>query len=194
MEQARTFARVATRLPVRVRVLDDTDREIIARRILTEPTYREDLPAMPAAPGEPGHFEQAALRSILARIEALEALVGRVAAAVGAPVDANEGWIEGEAVAASGAGLGLWLTAKLDEGAAIEVELTLMGEPRAHLSSIARVVSLVRPDGDRLPVGRFHVGAAFDTIHEADREALVRYTFRVQRAQLRDRRDGSPSL
>lgn len=187
--QARNFARVAVSLPVRLRPLDEAESRRIATRLLAEPSYREELPLSGALPGEAGHFEHAALRSLLERMDALEALLGRVAAAVGVEPDINEGWTEGEAVACSGAGLGALVPTRFAENTPLEVELTLLGEPRATVRALARTVSLVMPDGDRLPVGRFHLGLAFETIHEADREAVVRYTFRVQRAQLRDRRD-----
>jgi hypothetical protein len=184
---SRSFARVEARLPLRVRVVDDDRAGRIMLRAEEEPTYTEWVRPESSAPGE-GSWERAALATLLRRVDALEETLARIAETVGAEPGEASAWIEGESVAFSGSGLGALIPRRLSEGDRVELEISLLGDPTATLRALGRVVSYVPPDGESLPVGRFHLGIAFEAIHEEDREALIRYTFRIQRAQLRDRK------
>ena len=96
-------------------------------------------------------------------------------------------WIEGEAVDISAGGTGLDLPQRFPQGTPLEIELTLLGEPTATVRCVGRVAFAARPDGAQRPVGLFRMGVAYEAIHPADREAMVRYFFKLQRAQLRER-------
>ncbi|MBP7146369.1 MAG: PilZ domain-containing protein [Acidobacteria bacterium] len=181
----RSFARVNDELPVRLRVLTEDQATELARALEQAPTYCEHVAADPLRRAPGATWEQAALASILDRLERLEAIVDRIAERVGAEGDEQGNWLDGNTVALSGSGLGLWATVRIPDGTPIELELSLPGDPSATVRALGRIVTLILPDGDTVPVGRFHLGVAFEAIHEQDREAIVRYTFRVQRAQLR---------
>jgi PilZ domain len=186
--KTRRFARVEESLPVRLRVIEADEAAELARFITTHPTYEEHIPTAPPVPGEGDSWERAAFATILSRIERLEEVVGRIAGAVGVRDEGQPEWITAETVKLSGGGMALRVSSKIDEDDALEMELHLPGAPAATIRALGRVVYVKQPDGDMLPVGRRHVGIAFTAIHDSDREVLVRYTFRVQRAQLRERR------
>jgi hypothetical protein len=185
----RSFARIDSRLPVRLRLIDATDAAALAERLAVEPTYSERVAADPAKRhANDGSWDKAALSSILAQLDRLERAVTRIADAMRVDLTDAGAWVEGETVNLSGAGLGAHVTQRIEQGSLVELEMTLLGDPTIVLRAVGRVVSLVHPDGRTLPVGRFHLGIAFDAIHEEDRQALVRYTFKLQREQLRRRK------
>ena len=185
---SRSFARTEVRIPVRLRPISEDEAEPLASRFAMEPTYRERISfdARPGAAREKS-WERAALLSLHERTERLEWMLRRIADKLGVDLRDSNHWIEAETVNLSGSGLGVFAPERLPEGSFVEVELNLVGDPSAEVHAVGRVVSLVHPDGDSLPVGRWHLGIGFHGIHEEDREAVVRYTFRIQRAQLRDR-------
>lgn len=185
---ARRFARVQESLPVRLRCIDDEEAAELTRFFGAHPTYEESVPTAPAAAEDGDSWERAAFSTILSRISALEDAVDRIANAVGVRDEPRPEWITGETVNLSGGGLGLRVPNCINEGQAVELELQLPGNPSATIRAVGRVVYVKRPDGATLPVGRHHLGIAFTGIHDSDREVLVRYTFRLQRAQLRERR------
>ena len=188
MKTTRTFARVEAALPLKLRVIDETEAELLGRRFAVERTFVEIAsPDHCAPPPEERTWEQDALIRILARLDALEERVSRIVDAVGASTGEDAGWLRGETDSCSGSGLGVLLPAHLPEGTLVEGELTMHGATVARVRFLARVASVKHPDGDQLPVGRYHIGLAFAAIHPEDQEAIVRYTFRVQRALLRER-------
>ncbi len=186
---ARSFARTAVRIPVRLRPLGEEEAERLAERFEMEPTYVERISfdSRPSASREKT-WERAALLSLHERTERIEWMLRRIADRLGVDLRDSGHWIEGETINLSGAGLGVRVPERLPEGSMVELELHLVGDPSAEVRAVGRVVSLVHPDGEDLPVGRWHLGIGFHGIHEEDREAVVRYTFRIQRAQLRDRK------
>ena len=185
----RSFARTEVRIPVRLRPLGEEEAERLASRFEMEPTYVERISfdARPSAAREKT-WERAALLSLHERTERMEWMLRRIAEKLGVDLRDSAHWIEGETINLSGSGLGAWVPERLPEGSFVEVELHLVGDPSAEVRAVGRVVSLVHPDGENLPVGRWHLGIGFHGIHDEDREAVVRYTFRIQRAQLRDRK------
>ena len=190
----RQFARVTLLAPVRLRPVDRAEAEAIGRRLALEPSYAE-RPRLEGLrrPGESYTWEQAALATLVARLDALESAVGRIADALGVDLSDPRHWIEGETTSLSGSGLGARVPQVVPEGTLVDLELTLPGDPAASVRALGRAIHVVRPDGRVLPVGRFDVGIAFEAIHDEDREAVIRYTFRVQRAMLRDRKDAAAS-
>ncbi|MDH3283364.1 MAG: PilZ domain-containing protein [Acidobacteriota bacterium] len=189
-DRRRSFARVDKQVPVRIRIIDDAEAKVLADRFGAEPTYSERVIADPNARGAEGsQWDRAALSSILAQLERLERAVGRIAESLSVDLSDAGLWIEGNTVNLSGAGLGVHVPERIEEDSRLELEMTLIGDPTIVLRAVGRVVSLVRPDGDSLPVGRYHLGIGFHAINEEDREALVRYTFKLQREHLRHRHE-----
>jgi len=183
----REHPRLGVRIPVRVRSLSDRDAEELARRIGLEPTFAPRAAGDGSARPAPASYEQAALAHLVERVEQMERTLDLIATKLGIPLGTPAEWIEGEAVDISAGGTGLDLPQRLPQGTPLEVELTLLGEPTATLRLVGRVAFTARPDGAQRPVGRFRIGIGFEAIHPSDREALVRYLFRLQRAQLRER-------
>lgn len=185
---SRSFARVDVRIPVRLQVLDPQQATEVAERLDMEPTYVQKLSVSHPARQGSSSWEQLALYSLMERLDCLERGIEKIADHLGVSLDDGPEWIEGETVTLSGSGAGLRLPRKLDEGTPVEVEFTLLGEPTAVVRVLGHIVTLVRPDGDQLPVGRYHLGVAFDAFHDEDRQAIIRYTFAQQRAQIREMR------
>jgi len=178
---------MGVRIPARARSLSDREAQEIGERIALEPTWTPRAAGEGATRPAPASYEQAALAHLVERVEQMERTLELIAAKLGIPLGAPAEWIEGEAVDISAGGTGLDLPQRFPQGTPLEVELTLLGEPTATVRLIGRVAFAGRPDGAQRPVGRFRLGIAYETIHPSDREALVRYFFRLQRAQLRER-------
>jgi hypothetical protein len=187
---SRSYARVDVELPLRARRVDPAEAKALAGRFGSEPTYLERPRREPREAGA-ASWERSALAAILGRLDALESAIEKIAAAL--QVDLVEGgpWVEGETVSLSGSGIGARLPQPLERGDFVELELSLLGDPSATVRGLAEVASFLRPDGADVPVGRFHVGLSFAAIHDEDREAIIRYSFRIQRATLRERRGES---
>ena len=178
---------MGVRIPARARSLSDREAQEIGERIALEPTWTPRAAGEGATRPAPASYEQAALAHLVERVEQVERTLELIAAKLGIPLGAPAEWIEGEAVDISAGGTGLDLPQRFPQGTPLEIELTLLGEPTATVRLIGRVAFAGRPDGAQRPVGRFRLGIAYETIHPSDREALVRYFFRLQRAQLRER-------
>lgn len=188
--EQRLFARVDARIPVRLRAVSAEEGRALARQLAVFPSLVEAPPEIPADAAD-ASWERAALVAILARLDRLEQRLDEVLRAVDGADDGPGEWCMAETVALSGGGFGASSERRFADGTTLEVELTLAGDGAAVVRAVGRVASVLEPDGARVPVGRYCMGVAFTGIHPADREALVRYTFRVQRAQLRERR-GEP--
>ncbi|RMF74358.1 MAG: PilZ domain-containing protein, partial [Acidobacteria bacterium] len=174
MKSTRTFARVDTVLPLRLRVIDATEAELLARRYAVERTLVEIAPPEHSAPApEDRSWEQDALIRIMQRLDALEGRLARVEEAVGARSNDDEGWIQGETDSCSGSGLGALVPSHLPQGTLVEGELTMHGATIGKVRFLGRIANVKHPDGERFPVGRYHVGVAFVGIHPEDREAIV---------------------
>lgn len=190
IDSRRAFARVSKQLPVRIRMLDENEAQTLAERFTNEPTYTERVIADPKMRStETNQWDRAALSSIIAQLDRLETAVARIAEALKVDVHDAGVWMEGHTVDLSGSGLGVHVSERIEQDAMLEVEMTLLGDPTIILRAVGRAVALVNSEGSEIPVGRFHLGIAFQTIHEDDRQALVRYTFRLQRELLRRRRE-----
>ena len=185
---SREFARIDKTLSVRLRVLGEDQATSLALEVLDEPSIRRGLLSDSRLPDDgDATWERRALATLLVGMERLRREVDRLAALVDQEDAAVSDWIAGETVSVSGSGLAVLIPRNLDTGTLVELDLQLRREVDTRLHAIGRVASLVLPDGDRYPVGRFHLGVAFETIHDQDREALIRYTFREQRRSLRRR-------
>jgi len=190
VDSRRAFARVSKQLPVRIRLLDANGARTLTERFMTEPTYSERVIADPKMrTAESGQWDRAALSSILSQLDRLERAVARIAESLKVDIHDAGVWMEGHTVDLSGAGLGVHVSERIDQDTLLEVEMTLLGDPTIVLRAVGRAVSLVKSGESEIPVGRFHLGIAFDAIHEDDRQALVRYTFKLQREELRRRRE-----
>lgn len=189
--ERRSFARVSVKAPVRVRPLDGEGMRDLARELEAAPSYRETLGlgfGQEPGQGEQEKWERLALRTILQRLDGLEALVGRIAEALEVEFGGQVGWILGETADLSGGGVGLRLPVSLPIGQGLEMELTLPGRRTGHLRLGGEVACHVPADGSSVPVGRHHIGVKFVVLHEADREAIIHYTFVKQRAMIREMR------
>jgi hypothetical protein len=178
---------MGVRIPARARGLSDREAEEIGRRIALEPTYALRAAGEGATRSAPATYEQAALAHLVERVDQMERTLELIATKLGIPLGTPAEWIEGEAMDISAGGTGLDLPQRFPQGTPLEIELTLLGEPTATVRLVGRVAFAGRPDGALRPVGRFRIGVAYEAIHPSDREALVRYFFRLQRAQLRER-------
>lgn len=183
----REYARVQCEMPVRVRQLQAAELEKLAHRLHSEPTRQHAIAIGPTSPSDP--WEKSALKAILSRLDEIEGRIEQLAE--GLDVDITDGveWIEGETVDISGNGVGVCLAKSFPDGEKVELELTLYGDPTVTLRCVARVVQIVPPDGVEIPVGRVHMGLAFDTMNEEDRQIVVRYTFKLQRDEIREAKE-----
>ncbi len=189
-ETKRSFARVEVTLPVRVRKIDPVEAQKLAERLELEPSYTERLSAdLANRRGGESSWERLAILTMLEKIEKLEKGLETIAGSLGVSLGEPGTWIEGETVSLSGSGMGLRLAQRLEEDTLVEVEITLLGETTGTVRLLGRIIILVNPDGQELPVGRFHLGISFETFNKEDREAIVHYTFRLQRAQIREMRE-----
>jgi hypothetical protein len=111
-----------------------------------------------------------------------------VAHAVGVGDQDEAGWLCGETLTISGSGIGVSLAEPIAEGSLVEIELSLTGEPSPSIRATGRVASA--PQAAEFAFGgqRWRIGIGFTGINPGDRETLVRHTFRLQRAQLRERK------
>lgn len=183
----RQHPRMGVRIPARVRPLSDHEVDELARRLALEATWAPRAPGDGGARTTPATYEQAALVHLVERVDQMERTLELIATKLGIPLGSPAEWIEGEAVDISAGGTGLDLPQRFPQGTPLEIELTLLGEPTATVRCVGRVAFAARPDGVQRPVGLFRMGVAYEAIHPADREALVRYFFKLQRAQLRER-------
>jgi hypothetical protein len=185
----RLFARVEETVGVRVRTLTPAEAARLARCRLAALPAGDEPADVPPPPAGQETWERVALVAILARLDRLERLVQ----ASQRPLDddaedaTSARWLTGESRTLSGGGLGVLLPERLEPGTPVDVELLVQGETPAAIRAVGRVASC--SEGSP-PFVRPLLGIAFTAIHPADREALVRYTFRVQRARLRERRRG----
>ncbi len=183
----RLFARVEETVGVRVRALAPAEAARLARRRAASAAADEPVEVPPPPAGQDS-WERAALVAILARLDRLERLVQAALRPLEEDDDETAArWLTGESRTLSGGGLGVSLPEALEPGTPVEVELLLPGDSPAAIRAVGRVASC---SGAATPFARPLVGIAFTGIHPAEREAIVRFTFRVQRAQLRERRRG----
>jgi c-di-GMP-binding flagellar brake protein YcgR len=80
----------------------------------------------------------------------------------------------------SGSGLGISDCSHVDAGEQVLVSMTLPDSPHRAVYAVANVIWV---DPDR-PGGHARAALVFSEISEADRERLIRYTFRQQRREL----------
>ncbi len=187
-KESREFARIPKRLPVRVRVVDVHEARELTDELLEEPSIRRGILTDTRLPSDVEiTWERRALATLLERVEQLTLEVERIASSVDTGDETDNGWISGETASISGSGIAVFLPVNLEPDTLIEIEMRLRDDLGARLRALGRVASLVPPDGDQYPVGRFHLGVAFETLHEQDQQALVRYTFKEQRRTLRRR-------
>lgn len=189
--EARAYARVPERLPIRIRPLTETEAERLAQRLGgvtgngTGPGPEAGPPPESRASAEPVDFRT--VQDLLLRVERLERLVITLAGASGLVLPDAEGWIDAETATLSGGGVLVASPLLLPEGAAIELEFELPPPHSSRLRALGRVVN--RPQEEEAgsePPNHF-LGISFIAIPEADRELVIRHTFSVQRALLRDR-------
>ena len=186
--ESREFARVPKRLPVRVRIVDVPEARELTAELLEEASIRPGILTDTRLPSDlEVTWERRALATLLERVEELTREVEHIASCVDTGEDTASDWIAGETASISGSGLAIFLPVNLETDTLVEIEIRLRDDLGARLRALGRIASLVPPDGDQYPVGRFHLGLAFETLHEQDQQALVRYSFKEQRRTLRRR-------
>jgi hypothetical protein len=189
-QQTRLFARVEDSLPVRVRALAADRAADLSRRYQGVAAQPADRTA--ATRREPAGPDQLLLQELINRVDRLEDMVSRVARAVGVVDEDQSGWLCGETLTISGSGVGVSLAEPIPEGTPVEIELTLTDDPAPVIRATGRVASAPQPADFPFGGSRWRVGIGFTGINPGDREALVRHTFRLQRAQLRERKAETP--
>jgi hypothetical protein len=175
---SREFARVQVRIRARCRVLDERSAPIFRDRIESFPTVW--------APRSEGALRDLATNQSSARdgwlaqaiLDVADRLVRLESTIAAADTPGSEGWI----VELSGGGGRLEIGAVYERGTMLLV--SFQGEDDAPpLQVIAEIVHIV-------PQPPPAYGFRFASIHEADRERLIRYLYGVQRRALRASHDG----
>lgn len=188
---ARAYARVPERLPVRIRPLTEIEATRLAQRL--SDVAGNGIVAGPetGAAAEPRHSAETidfrTVQDLLLRVERLERLVITLAGATGLELPDAEGWIEAETATLSGGGVLVASPLLLPEGAAIELDFELPPPHATRFRALGRVVNRPQEEGAGPEPSCHLLGISFIAIPEADRELVIRHTFSVQRALLRDR-------
>lgn len=173
----RRFARVAERIPVRYRTLDPAAAQRASREIALGGGRATVSGLPPDPPVDAAHaWDRAVLTQVLARLDRLEEAVGRLTSG---GIETAASWVAVETTCLSGGGLALESRPALPQGTILELEIDLPGATAGPIRALGRVVGGAAADS---------VGIAFDAIAEVDREQIVRFSFRSQRAHLRERR------
>lgn len=129
-----------------------------------------------------GDEEESALLERLRRIEEkLDLLLAGDVEKQPAPLGAADL----ECVVFSGAGLSMPIDDVCVEGDAFRIEILLPGPDSRTLHSVARAVADSTPMEDG--VARHQVALALEHMNEDDRDALVAYSYELQRMELRSR-------
>jgi hypothetical protein len=185
--EERQFMRLSDEVRVDLRRLEPEEADALAAQLATGATLSgEDPEEVLARLGE-GEEPLARLgRVLLARLGQIDEKLQRLTEKL-APerVSGPAGWATGQSLDVSGSGLAAVVPLACAPGDRLEVRLSLPGG-QGRIRALGRVVHVMEPDGQEVPVGRHRLGIGFDAIHESDREALIRAIFRRQRVMLRE--------
>ncbi len=187
----RAYLRVEAPLAIRYRLVDEAEafqirREIEARgappgagrgrsatrldRRRTRSTISPDTAATQTLPSE-----------VLRQLDRIEEKLDRILDQVGAP---REGGVAGlgprkvRHVDLSGSGMRFHIDEQAPSGSLLEVDVLVPLAPPVQVLTLVEVLRCTRASGDR---GPWVFAGRFETIHEDDRAAIVRYTFDRQR-------------
>ena len=97
----------------------------------------------------------------------------------------------------SSTGVGFITEMTHEEGDYVRMHMSLPTTPRTVIDCVGVVArNEVYPGNDETPgqSTRHDVGIRFTHIHESDRERLIQYLFRIQRRELRDRKEAMQAL
>ena len=96
----------------------------------------------------------------------------------------------------SSTGLGFISSAGHPPGEYLRLRMQLQTSPQTVIECVGSVIRCERLAGRAEEGGgeRFDIGLRFTHIHEADRERLIHYLFKVQRRLLRDRREARDAM
>lgn len=166
----RAYFRVPARIAVRHRYVAQDELDAFEREL----ALRGSEPPLPVDPG---------LRALLDRIERkLDRILVRLEPDRVAPL----GEADVRAVEISGSGVRYDCTDPAAVGDHVLVEMLLPGTPPRAVAAIGEIV--FRQEAESGAPGC--IAVRFTAIDEADREAIIRYTYEVQRVALRARAVG----
>jgi uncharacterized coiled-coil protein SlyX len=97
----------------------------------------------------------------------------------------------------SGTGMGMLVGEMHPEGEYMRIRMTLRTLPPTTIDCVGVVVrclTVERSKDETAGPPRYDVGLRFSHIHEADRERLIQYLFKVQRRLLRDRKEAREAM
>lgn len=170
----RAYYRVMATLPIRLTPLPEDEIE----GAIFELSMPSSIAPPPVAPGD----EESMLFERLRRIEEkLDLLLGEANVDIERPL----GGADLELLVFSGSGLSLQVDHDVDRGAAFRVEILLPAPDRRLVRGIGRAVEAAKPAADG--VARYDLALSLDHMIDEDRDALVAFSYDLQRVALRAR-------
>ncbi len=196
MQEKREFVRVEAYLPIKYRVIDEGEYETARQECLV--TRPEPPEGLASAPLNGFDLEELTRQDwSLPNTESMDPLMARALNSIDRKLNLllrllietnfpDVGQEPPVGVNLSGGGLRMVIPEQLVTGQKVLVELTLPTMPPAAITSIAAVVRVV-PAPAQEEANRYETALKFIDIHEDDREKIIRYVFKRQRHQIRNR-------
>lgn len=160
-KQKRSYFRVETEIPLRHRRISRKEAEIFEREL---------------AVGAAGPSVEPALAAWFERIERK---LDRILAHLEPDADVPVGESDRRPVVLSGSGARYEWSEPVEVGESLLVEMLVPGTPPLRIRSVAEVVRRIQPPDPKKPAS---IAVAFRVIRASDQDAIVRYTYDVQRA------------
>jgi len=194
MSERREYVRVEAYLPIKYKILDESEYEEARKRCKKkEESYLKSIPSLLTGidleklkDPDPIHSEgidPGTARALIEIDRKLNVLLRLM-------VEDRLSDIEQDLchdVNLSGGGLRLTLPQKLETGAKIGLEIMLPMFPPIPLFTIAEVIRVVPAETSSAETPHFETALKFIEIDEDDREMIIRYVFKRQRHTLRNR-------
>ncbi len=196
MQEKREFVRVEAHLPITYRVIDDGEYESVRRECLV--ARPEPPQGLDGSPLNGFDLEELTRQDwSVANTDAMDPLMARALNSIDRKlnlllrllIETNVAEIGHEppvGVNLSGGGLRMVIPDQLAAGQKLVVELTLPTMPPVGITSIAEVVRVLSVDTAEGET-RYETALKFIDIHEDDREKIIRYVFKRQRHEIRNR-------
>lgn len=195
MSERREYVRVEAYLPIKYKILDESEYEEARKRCKKQrgESFPESIPSLLAGMDleklrDPDPIHSEGIDPGTAR--ALTEIDGKLNLLLRLMVENRLTEIEHDLcheVNLSGGGLRLTLPQELEAGAKIGLEITLPMFPPIPLFTIAEVIRVVPAETSTEEAPFFETALKYAEIDEDDREMIIRYVFKRQRHTLRNR-------